>query len=88
MDDHWRPISSTCAVCVMDYNFIINFDRLQVEQSHMIKALDIQDKVSLGWENKSPAHDDFQYLKMLSDIDIDRLFQLYKDDFRLFDFLA
>ena len=32
-DEHWRPISKLCQVCLHDYHYILHFEKLQEEQT-------------------------------------------------------
>ena len=100
MDEHWIPMDYYCSICSTDYDYVVKFEELSKESRLLHKALWPETKNSNssfpsalalggGEENSNGLEiesDDLtrKYFSLLSDEDVDKLYQIYRADFDLF----
>lgn len=88
-DEHWKPASLYCSVCSFHYNYILHFENIKVEEKFFAEALTASDLIKPRWENRNDkglAKEELlgMYFNMLDDQDITALYEIYKDDFKMF----
>ena len=51
MDEHWMPVSEMCSMCSpeIEYDFIIKFEKLAVEEKYFIERLELDNTVLVRW---------------------------------------
>ena len=87
MDEHWSPIFDSCSLCSVEYDFVLKFENLSLEQFYMTKALGIAKKLDLGSaEQRLSKTEEEKYLKLLSQDDLTRLNRIFEEDFRAFQY--
>ena len=92
MDPHWRPITTNCHTCSIDYDYILRFESLDKEEP-LFKML-MQFEVFLEKRSKNVNRpDDYTedkltelYFEQLSDEEIAQLYRTYEADFKLFNY--
>ena len=96
-DLRWRPISASCSVCDVDYDFILKYESLESEEPALLTSLGLEDLMSeTSWarsKSRKPTHSttrtdaNIAYLyfhQQLDEEDVETLYRFYEDDFRLF----
>ena len=86
-DDHWLPISQTCAPCSIDYDFIIRLENYAAEENFMINSMGLKYYLpEQRWLNKNENEENLvvPYLEQLNGTEIVSLTQYYLHDFELF----
>ncbi|XP_023335026.1 carbohydrate sulfotransferase 8 [Eurytemora carolleeae] len=88
-DEHWRPMSMYCAACSFSYNYILHFENIDQEEIFFAEELGAKDKIQHRWENRNDEGFKKEelvgkYFSLLNDSEIEKLYQIYKDDFQLF----
>ena len=91
MDEHWRPMSTYCSLCAINYDNVIKFENMDREGHFLKTFLDPAfEDVSDRWMNPNSVNglkkDDLvrKYFDMLSNSDITALYKIYEMDFKLF----
>ena len=94
-DEHWAPINRFCSLCVVKYNMIVKFEELDTDLGDLMTHLGIgslevthdlhMNSYSHGSRSQSPDITRL-YMETLSDDLVQGLFDLYKLDFRLYDY--
>jgi hypothetical protein len=88
MDAHWQPYSVVCQVCKFKYNFIGKYETFNQDLTSLVERLNVSDwnmQKRLGASGYTTS----QYQQLFSAVPdglICRLKNLYKDDFRLFNY--
>lgn len=88
LDDHWRPIEDLCFPCT------INFDVIGKYESLVEDVWYVMEKTRLGHQFRFPSSSGMnksqllldKYMSLLSSDQIMQLFQVYKNDFKLFEY--
>ena len=74
----------------MEYDFIIKFENLDMEQNFMMSILELKDIIYLHKIHQNSRilslAEKKKYYQMLSKTDFDHLIEIYKHDFYLFDY--
>ena len=75
----------------MEYDFIIKFENLDMEQNFMMSILELKDIIYLHKIHQNSRilslAEKKKYYQMLSKTDFDHLIEIYKHDFYLFDYI-
>ena len=78
------------SICTMEFDIILKFENLKVEQKFMIDILGLKDIIYLHkvHENsrKLTTIEKKKYYQMLDKTDLNLLIEVYKQDFYLFDY--
>lgn len=88
LDEHWHPYTSFCAPCLVDYTYILHFESLTAEEYFMFQQVPgLSGKLGL-YQLWSSHIDDYEtllrfYFSQLSRQQLDKLIEIYKDDFLL-----
>jgi len=88
-DEHWKPSSLYCSVCSFPYNHILHFETIQVEERLFAEEMGAGDLIHPRWENRNDEglHKEEilgKYFSLLDDQDINALYRIYEDDFKMF----
>jgi len=96
MDEHWKPTMNYCSLCVINYDYVIKFEDYLSEAKGFLRTSNL---ITLAHEElldqainpnrpgeMSSSDVTAKYFGMLSDEDIHKLYQVYQDDFRLFNY--
>ena len=88
-DVHWRPQVALCNPCVLNYDYVINFDNLAEESNKLLQFLQKNDKEEdkLFFDTKHSAHIDtnrtLDVFSNLPDELVKGLLHIYADDFHV-----
>ena len=93
-DTHWHPITQSCPVCSIDFDFILKMENLKLEQDSFVRKMGWysilngteQRKNHNEYHNMTMSQITQLYLKDVADTDIVMLYNRYKADFLLFDY--
>ena len=44
LDNHWKPFSQVCAVCIISYSFVIHFERMEEEEEDLLRKLGLLER--------------------------------------------
>ena len=88
MDEHWRPSYFHCSVCEIDYQDILHLETVE-EEEHFLKAkLSPNFQQSFHENHKEEGLSSKEiteiYFEILSDQEIQKLYEVYKLDFLIF----
>jgi len=88
-DEHWKPSSLYCSVCSFPYNHILHFETIQAEERLFAEEMGAGDLIHPRWENRNDEglHKEEilgKYFSLLDDQDINALYRIYEDDFKMF----
>ncbi|CAB3228835.1 unnamed protein product [Arctia plantaginis] len=90
LDMHWTPYSSFCTPCKFHFDVILKFETLDEDQQYLIQLAGLQDIVKPEWRNsgKGPnTRNNISHLySRLKKSQLDGLYQLYRNDFQLFNY--
>ena len=87
-DPHWRPIWYHCNICAVQYDLIIKVEELNVEEPALLNILNLTYlKIING--NQNSAHMSAEeiaslYFQQLNSEEIQSLYKIYENDFKLF----
>ncbi|PSN45929.1 hypothetical protein C0J52_20206 [Blattella germanica] len=89
-DDHWIPYYLYCTPCLLNYDIIGKVETMLRDQVYVIKVLGLQGVIRPRWRHKTYHHkgNDISrmYFSQLSKDEVQKLYELYKLDFELFDY--
>jgi len=88
-DEHWKPVSTYCAPCSFSFTRILHFENIQQEERFLAEEMSASHLIHPRWENQNQeevAKDELlnKYFSILDDDEIQDLYKIYEDDFRLF----
>ena len=87
-NEHWRPLSTGyCNFCNIPYNYVLKLEELDEEMSYVIEKLSRKKHQMIA--NPSDQYRDNEKLADLETIPpelIDKVAQIYRDDFEMFDY--
>ena len=94
---HWIPMYNFCSICAFEYDYVIkheHYDQENLEfmqETGLLKYLSsssvLEQKVNVNRPDEMSSTDITKlYFEVLSNEDIHQLFQLYQNDFRLFNY--
>jgi len=88
-DEHWKPSSLYCSVCSFPYNNILHFETIVTEEKFFAEEMGAEDLIHPRWENRNDEglkKEEIlgKYFSLLDDQDIDGLYKIYEDDFKMF----
>jgi len=89
LDPHWRPAYVLCTPCTARYNYILKFENIQEEQGQLANLIPMGSRIKPKWENRNDGGLNKTeltetYFEILSDEDVDALFDIYETDFQMF----
>ncbi|XP_063586389.1 carbohydrate sulfotransferase 10-like [Penaeus indicus] len=90
LNRHWRPYSSICSPCDIQYNYILKQETFDDDLHYVTQHLDLQE-VELGTRNNNKSNRTHlpTYLDYYDDVPsevLGQIFKLYETDFRIFDY--
>lgn len=56
-DDHWIPYYLYCTPCLLHYEFIAKTETLGPDQTYVIRALGLNEKIKARWRHKTQFTD-------------------------------
>ena len=85
----FRPMSLYCGICSFPYNRILHFENIETEEKYFAKEISAKNAIHPRWENRNdegfPKEEILRkYFDILEDAEIDALYKIYKDDFKMF----
>jgi len=95
-DFHWRPMSEACLPCHINYTLVGRFETLAQDAARVLRAVGVAGRVQfpLAVEAREPGdkmrgrsvagNRTRRMFAQLAPDDVERLRQLYRDDFELF----
>ncbi|XP_076818978.1 carbohydrate sulfotransferase 10-like [Clavelina lepadiformis] len=92
LDPHFKPIATTCDPCVVPFNFVIKLETFEEDAAWILKnILKTSARVlrlhnSSSWKRESPKDTIKKYFSQLPTNLIKRLYDVYEQDFLLFDY--
>jgi len=96
MDEHWKPTFNYCSMCVLNYDYVIKFEDYLNEAKAFLKTSNLntlaneevlEEAINPNRPGEMSSSDITEkYFGMLSDEDIHKLYQVYQEDFRLFNY--
>ena len=88
IDGHHRPISDSCMVCQMQYEFIMKQETMDEDSNYFLKNILKDSKIELEKQKvRNGSPDPYSHLKKYCDIDdtaVKAIERYYKLDFELF----
>lgn len=91
-DEHWTPAYQYCSVCMVNYDIILKFESLESEEPRLWQHLGIKDiskpVMNKYSKNESLSEEEItaKYFATLDQIDIDQLYDVWKMDFKMFEY--
>ncbi|GFQ76290.1 carbohydrate sulfotransferase 11 [Trichonephila clavata] len=90
-NEHWRPVFDLCFPCHVDYDFIGKYETLEADANYILEKTGVSKYVKfperLHSYKKLPTRDVMQtYYRNLSTDLHRKLFEIYKEDFTLFEY--
>ncbi|XP_049877189.1 carbohydrate sulfotransferase 11 isoform X2 [Pectinophora gossypiella] len=88
LDMHWTPYTDFCTPCKFDFDVILKFETLDEDQRFLIQLARLQNVVKPVWKNGygNTRHDLSTLYSRLHRSQLDGLYNLYKYDFKLFNY--
>lgn len=99
LDEHWRPIFLDCNPCHQNFDFILKVETLNRDKDEIMKYLHVfphdplyreVEDVWVRWNNPSgtnqPRRNDSFYFSQLTIEEMDKLYNLYEPDFKIFNY--
>jgi len=86
-DEHWIPVSIYCSPCSLQYTRILHSETIQEEEQELANEIGAGGLIKPRHENDNSGgrqHMTDAYFSLLSDKDIEALFNIYRDDFHMF----
>ena len=90
MDEHWRPMTANCPVCLLPFEAFVKFENLEKEGPLLKQWLDPKPGTGIRWDNnnKTPGMSDeeltLKYFEQLNEEDVKALYKVYEQDFMVF----
>ncbi|XP_069980677.1 carbohydrate sulfotransferase 14 isoform X2 [Penaeus vannamei] len=90
LNRHWRPYSSICSPCGIQYDYILKQETFDDDLRYVAEHLDLQE-VELGTRNNNKSNRTHlaSYLDYYNEVPskvLGQIFKLYETDFRIFDY--
>ncbi|GIY59361.1 carbohydrate sulfotransferase 11 [Caerostris darwini] len=90
-NEHWRPVFDLCFPCHIDYDFIGKYETLEADANYILEKTGVSKYVKFPERTQSykkqPTRDVMQtYYRNLSTDMHRKLFEIYKEDFTLFEY--
>lgn len=89
-DIHWTPYTELCAPCLIDYQYILHLEAIKTESEVLLRDAGYPKNIKLATKHKTKGltntlHlDDLQYYKNLPRSLMEKILEVYEDDFELF----
>ena len=85
---HWRPQVSLCNPCAVNYDFVVRFETINEDETHLLRYLQrndrehrkIQPKKSIIATNRNVTSN---VLKKIGMKTIEKLMEIYSEDFKI-----
>ena len=88
LNEHWRTINSSCLPCSLKYNFILKLESFQRDFNDLIAELGLDMTVKTSEPAETTADLSLLYFRQLTPTDIRGVYQVYKEDFKMFGYTA
>ena len=88
-DEHWRPVTDLCHLCLIRYNYILHFENLAYEEQMLVEVLKAENVIIPRRENTNPSNSKDilkTYFSLLDPSDVEKLYDLYESDFSIFNY--
>ena len=88
-NDHWVPYWLHCHLCEVEYDVIAKMETITEDTDFIANKSGLSNfNISLPWANKKRSKEDvtLDYIKQLSLTQVERLYEIYKPDFEMFDY--
>lgn len=90
-NEHWRPVFDLCFPCHIDYDFAGRYETLETDASYILEKTGVSKHVKfpsrLQTYKKQPTKNVMQtYYRNISTSYHRKLFEIYKEDFALFEY--
>ncbi|XP_066598552.1 carbohydrate sulfotransferase 11-like [Prorops nasuta] len=87
-NEHWKPINELCHPCLINYNLISKYESLSEDATEVLERIGVQ---NINFPPKPPTNESTskklgRYYSTLSHVQLQKLTNLYKLDFKLFDY--
>jgi len=91
-NEHWNPVFSFCSPCTINYNYILKFESLSEDEENLRQVWNTE-AIHSVWENRNDhglSKDEvtLKYFKLLDKQDVEKLYEVYKMDFKMFNYSA
>ncbi|XP_072166119.1 carbohydrate sulfotransferase 11-like [Diadema setosum] len=92
LSDHWTEMNKICSPCDVHFDFIGHLETVPEESQYLLKKWGVEDRVAyLGAQTSRPTNSSHSrtyetYFKQLDDGALRTLWELFRDDFTLFDY--
>lgn len=86
-NEHWERIDRLCLPCLIQYDFVGKFESMKQDADYLLRTLDVSDQVT--FPGNRPSNADVlmkEYFKSVSKEMKDKLYDLYKHDFLMFNY--
>lgn len=89
---HWTPITNFCTPCQFSNKFdiIAKFETLDEDQKFLIEKASLGHLIKPQWKNSGKGKNTtdilMKYFSQLTKLQINRLYDMFKYDFELFDY--
>ena len=87
-DFHWRPMSEACLPCRINYTVVGHYETLAEDAAHVLRALGVSGRVQFPEVRRTKLRESETRTKRLfaelPPADVEKLRELYHDDFELF----
>ena len=95
INEHWKPFSSKCAYCDIQYDVIGQLDTFQEDMKYVISKNHLENILPIEADNYSKPSSmlrtkslTLEYFSQLDESQKDQIYRMYKLDFELFNFDA
>ena len=90
-DEHWAPISASCGLCDLNYDFILKLESFAEDERFMMTSLGLDRffPTRTSWENRRGTTNSASVsalFRQLNGAEIEALVELYKEDFDFFEY--
>lgn len=91
LDEHWEVMNKLCSPCSIKYNYIGKMTSLVEDAQQVLKELGVDNDVEFPANSKDKYKKNIkdlirEYYSTITDKHLDKLYDIYKDDFELFSY--
>ncbi|XP_068169536.1 carbohydrate sulfotransferase 8-like isoform X2 [Antennarius striatus] len=93
MDIHWEPVSQLCNPCLLQYNFIGKFERLEEEANFLLQSIGAPKNLTFpGFKDRNPLAERTsskitqRYFSQLNSTERQKAFDFYYMDYLMFNY--
>jgi len=87
-DPHWKPMYLQCMPCHIQYRVIARLDSFSVDSAYILKAIGVPGRLGVSHTTQGNKTENTvaSFFSTLDSALLDKLYQIYKPDFLLFDY--